>query len=66
MNYSINDKIYFHEKEYGRILEIKQNKEFCFEEILFENFFTNKKDICYGRDLRYDKDNKLQYYPEGD
>ena len=60
MNYSPNDKIYFHEKEYGRILEIKYNKEFRFEEIIFENFFTNKKD------LRFDKDNKLQYYPQGD
>jgi len=66
MNYSPNDKIYFHEKEYGRILEIKYNKEFCFEEIIFENFFTNKKDVCYKRDLRFGKDNRLQYYPQGD
>lgn len=65
MNYFPNDKIYFHEKEYGRILEIKYNKEFCFEEIIFENFFTNKKDICYGSDLKIDKNNKLQYYPQG-
>lgn len=66
MNYSPNDKIYFHEKEYGKILEIKYNKEFCFEEIVFENYFLNKIDTCYGNDLRYDRENRLQYYPQGD
>ena len=65
MKYSLNDKIYFHEKEYGKILEIKKNEQFCFEEIIFENYFTNKKDSCYGSDLRYDKNNKLIYYPQG-
>jgi hypothetical protein len=66
MKYKINDIIFFHEKEYGKILEIKYNKKYCFEEILFENFITNKKDLCYKKDLRIDKNNKLQYYPEGE
>jgi hypothetical protein len=66
MKYSPNDKIYFNEKEYGKILEIKKNEHFCFEEIIFENFFSKKIDSCYKRDLRIDKNNKLQYYPQGD
>jgi hypothetical protein len=66
MNYKVNDIIYFNEQEYGKILEIKYNKKYCFEEILFENFITNNNDICYKRDLRIDKNNKLQYYPQGD
>ena len=65
MKYSLNDKIYFNEKEYGKILEIKKNNKYCFEEIIFENYFTNKIDICYNCDLRYDKNNKLIYYPQG-
>ena len=63
MKYSLNDKIYFHEKEYGKILEIKKNEQFYFEEIIFENYFTNKIDSCYNSDLRYDKNNRLIYYP---
>ena len=65
MKYSLNDKIYFNEKEYGKILEIKTNHQFCFEEIIFENYFTNKQDICYNSDLRFDRENRLIYYPQG-
>lgn len=64
MKYSLNDIIYFNEKEYGKILQIKKNEEFCFEEIIFENYITNKEDSCYNSDLRYNKDNKLIYYPQ--
>ena len=65
MKYSLNDKIYFNEKEYGKILEIKKNEQFCFEEITFKNYFTNKIDSCYNSDLRYDNNNRIIFYPQG-
>jgi hypothetical protein len=66
MKYLQNEIIYFHEKQYGKILDIKSNEKYCFEEIIFENFFSKRIDSCYKRDLRFDKNNKLQYYPQGE
>lgn len=65
MNYKINDIIFFNEKEYGKILEVKRNERYCFDEIVFQNFITNKKDHCYSSDLRHNKDNKIVYHPTG-
>lgn len=64
-NPKINDLIYSQEKKYGKIVDIKINEKFYFKEIIFDNYVTNKKEVCYEGDLRIIEENKWEYMPTG-